>query len=292
MNRTRLWAALSRCSLLGSLLGGLLGSLASAGCGKQTFLAAAFVQTPSVPGPPGSKSPIPAYAVLTAYLGTIDTTDPTKIDSSKVAGLPGADAKVYFHSPASTSDTLLSVGDQQAGKYLIDSRDTPGLTFEPGVPYTLVLTPPGESGEAFGARFSPGPAAGLKEFPPSAPYQEQPVLAQDFTVTRTDGPGSDGRLSPAFYLVAKVDPNNPAATPVLTATNVPQDATSLLQYVLSDQPYRAASFLIPGPKAFAQPGYYVVSLLAIQQGKVSSNAFLGSIALTGTGGAGLLKVGP
>lgn len=273
-------------ALLASLL-----ALSLCACGKQTFLAAAFVQTPALPAPPGAKTDIPAYAVLTAYLGTIDTTDPTKIDASKVAGVPGATAQVYFHSVLNSADAVLPVPDQKDGEYLLTSKDNGNLTFEQAVPYTLVMTTPGDSAEAFGARFTPGPPAGIKEFPAGSPYLEQKALAQDFTVTRSDAPGSDGRLAPAFYLVAKLDPNNLSAQPVITDSNIPKDATSLLKYVLSDAPYRVPNYTINGAKAFADAGYYVVALLAIQQGKVSENAFLGSTALTGTGAAGVLKVG-
>ena len=62
-------------------------ALAGLACGKQTFLAAAFVQTPALPNPTDSSKPFPQYQVMTAYFGSIDTTDPTKIGDVFYAAL-------------------------------------------------------------------------------------------------------------------------------------------------------------------------------------------------------------
>jgi hypothetical protein len=108
------------------------------------------------------------------------------------------------------------------------------------------------------------------------------------TITRTVAPLNGTRL-PAFVLVARIDPNNPGAEPQITFKTIPSDASSLLKYVLSDIPYRWASFDI-AESAFPQSGYYVVSLLTANTGKVSGNAFLGSTALAASGTAGIVIV--
>ena len=287
-------------------------SLAGLACGKQTFLAAAFVQTPSFPNPTDPSHPIPQMQVMTTYFGTIDTTDPTKIDASKIAAITDAAGVVSFRhlkNPAIAGDVdedrILPVAkaDNPAGTYLVNSKDEPRLTFENGVPYTLVLTTAGSNGEAFGARLTPGPPDDMKEFqgmkcsfqPPfGAPITTDRCLETRLgqaamTITRTVAPAAGSERLPAFVLVARVDPQNPGKTPEVTFTTVPESADKLLKYVLSDHDYRWASFNIP-ETAFAQSGYHVVSLLTVRQGKVSSNAFLGSTALAATGAAGLVNV--
>jgi hypothetical protein len=108
------------------------------------------------------------------------------------------------------------------------------------------------------------------------------------TITRTVAPVNGTRL-PAFVLVARIDPNNPSAEPQFTFKTIPSDAASLLKYVLSDIPYRWASFDIP-ESAFQPAGYFVVTILTANTGKVSNNAFLGSTALAAAGTAGIVIV--
>ena len=294
----------------------LLVAIAALACGKQTFLAAAFVQTPALPNPTGGAG-FPQYQVLTAYFGTIDTTDPTKIDSSKIAGITDATASVSFHhtkDPAVSGDAdedrwLSPPGQTSAwtatqGTYTLTSKDEPRLTFEPNTPYTLVLQNAGAGGEAFGARLTPGPHEDIKEFETAtctvslgagistqAPRCMDLSLTQGLTITRdVTGGCVKGTSAPAFALVASVDPNNPSAEPTITY-KPPElsDATGLLKYVLSDLPYRVCSLTIPS-SAFSSAGYYVVTLLTVKQGKVSGNAFLGSTALAASGAAGVVHV--
>ena len=291
----------------------ILLAIAALACGKQTFLAAAFVQTPAVPNPTGSAG-FPQYQILTAYFGTIDTTDPTKIDSSKIAGVTDATASVSFHH---TADPAVS-GDvdedrwlkdappwkSSQGTFTLSSSDEPRLTFEPNTPYTLVLMMNGAGGEAYGARVTPGPHEDIKEFETGhctislgpgvstdAPRCKDLSLTQPLTISRDVLGGCvQGQSPPAFALVAKVDPNNPSAEPQITY-KPPElsDATGLLKYVLSDLPYRICSMTIPST-AFPSAGYYVVTLLTVKTGKVSGNAFLGSTALAATGAAGIVHV--
>jgi hypothetical protein len=298
----------------------LLALTAALACGKQTFLAAAFVQTPALPNPTGGAG-FPQIQVMTAYFGTIDTTDPAKIDSSKIAGITDATASVSFHH---TKDPAVS-GDVEEDRWLKDappwkstqgtftlsSTDEPRLTFEPSTPYTLVLqvndADGKPTGDAYGARLTPGPHEDIKEFENStcqvtttqggitgtfqAPHCVDLPLGQGMTLTRDVSGGCvAGTSAPAFGLVGKVDPNNPAAEPTITY-KPPElsDATGLLKYVLSDLPYRVCSVTIPA-SAFSQAGYYVVTLLTVKQGKVSGNAFLGSTALAASGAAGVVHV--
>lgn len=269
-------------------------ALCSLACGKQTFLAAAFVQTPQLPNPIDPSGNIPSFQVITAYLGTIDTTDPTKIDPNIEAPVTDAAASVSFFHDGTDPRWLKDHWTQSSGTYTLSSRDEPLLTFETNVPYTLVLQT--SDGDAYGARFVPGPAIDMQEFATSTCHISFPV-AYDAprchdgalsTVTRTDAP-SGGTFSPAFLIVGRIDPANPSAEPQITYKFMPQSADELLKYVLSDRPYRIQTFDIPS-SAYPQSGYYVVTLLAIRNGKVSSNAFLGSTALAGSGSAGIVHI--
>ena len=280
-------------------------------CGKQTFLAAAFVQTPALPNPQDVNHPIPQFQVMTAYFGTIDTTNPTKIDASKEAPITDATVNVSWrHVGAGGSDVsedrVLTVPAlaNPAGAYAISSKDEPRLTFEVGVPYRMILQTAGADSEAFGARFVPAPPTDLVEFKDSkctvtvpgagtttSPRCKDWALSppRELVITRTDTAPAGQELLPAFVLVGKIDPQNPAANPQITYQTVPDSADKLLKYVLSDHDYRVSKFTIP-VTAYPQPGFYLVALLVAKQGKVSGNAFLGSTALAATGAAGILRV--
>lgn len=281
--------------------------LAGAACGKQTFLAAAFVQTPALPNPQNPATTVPQLQVMTAYFGTIDTRNPTHIDASAIAPIAAATPSVAFHhqgnggSDPAVDRWLYAPGTpsrwtQSNGTYTLSSNAEPLLTFEIGVPYTLVLTTPGPDGDAYGARFVPAPPTDIREFQNTSCQTAATVVprclaarvATPLTLTRTDGPTDNGAFLPAFVLVGKIDPNNPSAQPQVTYETVPRDAAGLLRYVLSDAPYRLQSFVVPG-SAFAQPGDYIVSLLAVRQGAVSGNLFPGSTALAASGAAGIVR---
>ena len=286
-------------------------------CGKQTFLVAAFVQTPSLPNPQDVSRPIPQFQVMTAYFGTIDTSNPTQIDASKQAPITDATVHVSWrHTGTGGSDvsedrwlyapTVPAAQNhwtQSSGTYTLSSQDEPQLTFEVGVPYTLLIQTAAE-GEAYGARFVPAPPTDIVEFKDSkctvtvagagtysSPRCKDWALSppKALVITRTDVAAAGQDLLPAFVLVGKIDPQNPSAAPQITYKTVPDSADKLLKYVLSDRDYRVSQFTVPAT-AFPQPGLYLVSLLVAKQGKVSGNAFLGSTALAATGAAGILRV--
>ena len=261
-------------------------ALFASGCGKQTFLAVAMLQTPPVPNPVQPSQPIAAQTLLTAYLGTIDTTNPTKIDSSAIAPVTGAKGSVAFHSAAKNTDNNLAIGEQAQGTYELDSLKEPKLSAETDQQYTVVFQG-GEGDTAYGAKLLPPPPTQIKEFHPNQILTW--TAPQAFTVTRADGPGKDGRLLPIFVTVGQVDPQNPSATPAITHTTAPTDGTALLKFALSDLPYRVASVEVPA-RAFPGKGFYVVTLLVVRYGLVSDNTFLGSTALTASGDAGLIAI--
>lgn len=270
-------------------------AFATAACGKQTFLAAAFIQTPQLPNPADPAHPIPAFAVMTTYLGTIDTSDPTKIDASKIGVVSGATGWLAFHHGKDPSvagdadeDRLVKVPESegQPGLYSVTSQNESKLSFEKGVPYTLILQTGGKEPEAFGAKITPGPSATIQELPASGSLVEHAV-SQAFTVTRTDPPVDGSRL-PAFIVVGKIDPQNAKAEPQITFKTVPAQPADMLKFVLSDADYRWASYTIPATAFPDVNAYYVVSVLTVKTGAVSENAFLGSTALAATGTAGLV----
>jgi hypothetical protein len=270
-------------------------TLASAACGKQTFLAAVLLGTPAIPNPVPGQQPFPPQASVIAYLGTIDTSNPTKIDSSKIGFVAGAKAQLAFHSAANKTDTILAVKDRTDGSYSLDSQSNSSFVYEPCAlntdcsRYTLVLTG-GDSNEAYGAKLVPTQPVQIQEFHPD---QIKSWHAGDtLTITRSDGPDTDGRLLPAFVVVVKVDPQNPGNISLDSAvyTTVPKDATALLKLALSDSDYRKPSFTVPGSTFAAGQNYYVVALLVMKYGAVSENTFLGSTAMTAFGDAGLLVI--
>jgi hypothetical protein len=288
-------------------------ALCAFACGKQTFLVAAFVQTPALPNPEDPNGTIPQLQVMTAYFGTIDTTSPTKIDASAEAPITDATANVSFnHAGKGGSDVdeprvlPLPAVSATPGTYALSSTDEKRLTFEVGVPYTLVLQTAGADGEAYGARFTPAPPGDIQEFaaptakchvtlpaPLSGTYDAPRCLdhavATPLTLSRTDLPAAGADPLPAFVLVGRIDPQNPGAEPAITFKTVPDSADKLLKYVLSDRDYRKTSFVVDA-SGFPQSGYYIVSLLVVKQGKVSGNAFLGSTALAASGSAGIVHV--
>ncbi len=65
-------------------------------------------------------------------------------------------------------------------------------------------------------------------------------------------------------------------------------ADPAITFVLARRSQRSR-FTVPAT-AFPSAGYYLVTILVVNQGKVSSNAFLGSTALAGSGAAGIYHV--
>src|SRR5260221_10333680 len=219
-------------------------ALAAVACGKQTFLAAAFVQTPQLPNPQDASKPIAPFQLLTAYFGTIDISNPTHLDASKEAPIidaaspplcTGCGTIAWHHVSTGGTDVdedrILAVpaSSSTAGAYILSSKDEPRLTFEVSQPYTLVLQTAGADGEAFGARFVPSPATDIVEFKDSHCIIVNGLLTTDtprcktttqaelattpLTITRTDTAPAGGSLLPAFVLVGSIDPNNPSAAP-------------------------------------------------------------------------------
>jgi hypothetical protein len=273
-------------------------------CGKQTFLAAAFVNVPPFPNPQSQSTPFPGYTELAAYFGTVDTTDITSLDASKVQPITDATANVSWYDQndttkpvnlyTSSTPAAQNKWKQSSGTYTLTSTDEAQLKFEVAVPYTLVLQT--KDGDAYGASFVPGPEDDLVQFASAAAHCDAfsysvprclfgHAANQPLTVDRVNTTNVD----PAFILVGRVDPNNPTAQPSITYQTLPTDAVSLLKYELSDVPYRVTSWSIPG-SAFPSTGIYVVVLLTAKNGKVSGNAFIGSTAVVGTGKPGLVVV--
>ena len=295
------------------------------GCGTQTLVAGLLVGLPKItyqPPPPAPGVTLPPqnfgpYTLLTGAVFTIDTSDPTKIQDAKVTGVSGVNASVNYRSCETLTgaaladcqsgtgglDRVFAVKDQGSGLYALNSsdlpKDGPQFNFESSVRYTMVLEvpqcPDGKATcapadqtdvEAFGASFKPGPAAQFK-FANGTKLIDGYAKGTPMTLTRSDAM-VDGQFLPAFVIVAKVDPNDPGQTPTVTYTSLDyKDPKKLLLLALSDQPYRKASFDIPG-NAFTNPGYFVVALLSVAEGKASANAFVGSTALAASGDAGLV----
>jgi hypothetical protein len=260
-------------------------SLAASACGKQTFLAAALLGTPQVANPIDPAQPIPAQTFAIAYLGTVDTSNPTKISSASIGVVKGASGTITF---ASVAD--LPMKDRGDGSYSLDSNGEPRLTydFDAKQQYTLILTNP-DTNEAFGAKLLPAPKAKIQEF--QASQSKSWTAGQDFTVTRTDAANDGGRFLPAFVVVMEINPVSPTGLSLDSAvySTLPSTSSDLLKFALSDDAYRKPTYTVPGAK-LVKGKYYVVALLVIRYGLVSDNTFLGSTALAGTGDAGLLTV--
>jgi hypothetical protein len=296
---------------------------ALAGCGTQTLVAGLLVGLPQVTWQPpatGQVTPGPQkfgpYTLLTGAVFTIDTSNPAKLQDAKITAVSGVNASINYRSCSALTgqaladclggsggaDRVFRVNDQGAGLYSLTNQDAGAAAFgfETGVRYTLVLEVPQDetarssssttSGdwEAFGAGFKPGPAAVVSNFATSRQIHNQ--QGQDLTLTRSDLQ-VDGEYLPAIVLVGLLDTGNTSSVPTITYTSLDyQDPKELLLLALSDQKYRVGTFTIPGAKAFAKPGTYLVALLSIAEGKASANAFLGSTALAASGDAGIVVV--
>jgi hypothetical protein len=249
-------------------------ALAGLACGKQTFLAAAFVQTPSLPNPADPNKPFPQYQVMTAYFGTIDTTDPTKIDPSKIADIKDAAASVAFHHrkqtpqdlpegdryicmPASPACAAPTSGWTRAdtghgSAYVLNSSSESQLTFEVNTPYTLVLNTAGPDGEAFGARLTPGPAPDMQEFSDAATCTiTLPAPASPVTVKRCVQ-ASLGRVTQALSKITRTEPlvNGSRLPAFLVVANMGDPSkgnlnTANLQACLSPSPQEGCFKTIP-----------------------------------------------
>lgn len=178
--------------------------------------------------------------------------------------------------------------DVTGGLYELLSTDNPDLTFETGVTYAMILKAP--NGDSFGARFKPGPPAHMVEFAnKSNPLVRSSSETSPLIITRDDAQ-VNGQYLPAALLIGRIDPNNFSSIPeIVFKTFDYSDPKTLALFVLSDQTYRVDHFTVD-PSVFSAPGYYVVTMISISEGPASANAFIGSVALAGSGDSGLVIV--
>jgi hypothetical protein len=178
--------------------------------------------------------------------------------------------------------------DVTGGLYELLSTDNHDLTFETGVTYAMILRVP--DGDSFGARFKPGPPAHMVEFAnKSNPLVRSAADTSPLIITRDDAK-VDGQYLPAALLIGRIDPNSLSSVPeIVFKTFDYSDPKTLALFVLSDQPYRVDHFTVD-PSVFSASGYYVVTMISISEGPASANAFIGSVALSGSGDSGLVIV--
>jgi len=291
-----------------------------AGCGDQTLVAGLFINTPAItvtlPAEAfdgGSVQPTPItlgpYTALLGYLTSIDTSDITNFSSAAITPITGATVTLAYESCVNVIDTLdggtahescvatatggtdreLSIPESGGGLYELLSTNDGTLTFEQGVTYTMILqVPDGDSTDAYGASFQPGPPAHMVEFADkSTPLT---VDAGTALVVHRDDEMVNGEYLPAALVVGQIDPNNPSSTPSIVCSSLDySDPKTLALFALSDIPYRVPSFTIDS-SAFMTSGYYVVVMVSITEGKASDNAFIGSTALAGSGDIGAVIV--
>jgi hypothetical protein len=316
-------------------LAAALAAAGLSGCGTQTLVAGLLVGLPQINYQPpqtcqGTVCVTPEaqtfgpFTVLTGAVFTIETSDPTKIQDSKVTGVSGVNASLNYRSCLTLTgaaltdclagsggiDRVFKVTDQGSGLYALTNNDSgaSAFSFESGVRYTMVLeVPQGDTAtsgatstasgewEAYGAGFKPGPAAQMTNFVDQKDSTKrvalQSAIGTPMTITRSDAK-VNGEYLPAFVLVGQIaDPSTASGrstVPTITYTSLDyKDPKKLALLALSDQPYRKGTFDVPG-SAFPSAGYYVVALLSVTEGKASANAFIGSTALAASGDAGLV----
>jgi hypothetical protein len=289
-----------------------------AGCGDQTLVAGLFVNIPATSGPtPTGPMSYGPYTAVLGYLTTINTSDITDLSSASITPITGAQVSLSFEDCSGVMDTpaapmafeqcvssghggtdeVLSVADSGNGLYELLSTDNSALTFQTGVTYTLIMqVPDGNSTDAYGARFQPGPPAHMAEFtdPSTGEAQVVPVTAGSSLTVHRDDAMVDGEYTPAAVLVFQIDPTDPMPPDFTNSSSVWSsfdytDPKTLALFALSDQGYRVSSFTIPS-SVFASSGYYVVTMISITEGTASANAFIGSTALAGSGESGLVIV--
>ncbi len=303
MHTSRSLARLAALSLFGL----------AAACGDQTLVAGLFVNTPAITisiVDPVTQQPTPMtfgpYSAVLGYLTTIDTSDITDLSSASITPITGAQVTLSFEScigaadPATCTatgqngtDRFLTIPESGGGLYELISTDPAAsmLTYEVGVTYTMIMQTGADAGNdnaAYGARFQPGPPAHMVEFADKT--QPVTVTAGETLTVHRDDAKVNGEYLPAAIIVGQIDPMNPGMQPMQTWTSFDySDPQTLALFALGDSDYRVDHIDID-PSAFPASGYYVVTMISITEGPASANAFIGSVALAGSGDAGLVIV--
>jgi hypothetical protein len=188
-----------------------------------------------------------------------------------------------------------SCADQGNGAYTATSLTSDGgtgLRYDPSATYTFTIVSAGTTYTAGGLATQPETVPAFEQTTPlfdggpSLPIFTTIPAGSSYVLERT-APPNGAKLNVAFVAVNALTSGTPSATP--TYTTVPQTPLALLELLLNDSSFRAASFTIPGT-AFPTAGEYLVTLTAVQEGnQISTNLFLGSTVLIGAGSAGVLQ---
>jgi hypothetical protein len=145
------------------------------------------------------------------------------------------------------------------------------IPYTPGVNYTFTVV---YQGETFSGTVAAPSAPTIKNAPD---HLFPPETYSEFTSLTLQRDGTADAFYAAFDAASSTDLD------AATCTNAPvNDAGTLLQFVLDDAAWKAASFDLPKSPCFPSAGTYVVSLTTVEKSSsVSSNLFLGSAVMAG-----------
>ncbi len=185
---------------------------------------------------------------------------------------------------AATSVTLGWDGNP-AGVALAPDKDKAGwyqasgsIPYTPGVNYTFTVV---YQGETFSGSVAAPSAPTIKNAPAHL-FPQEPYSGFTSLTLQRDG------TADAFYAAFDAGSSTDLGTP--TCTNTPMDdAGKLVQFVLDDAEWKAASFDLAKSPCFPSAGSYVVSLTTVEKNtSLSSNLFLGSAVLAGAADGAVL----
>ncbi len=245
-------------------------------------MAATLFDSPPLPLPDGGMGPsVTGLSVFFGNRTAVATTAPT--------GIPGAAV-----TATDTDGMTAACMDQGSGEYTATSLTFDGgtgLRYDPGASYTVTIVSQGTTYTASGMATQPETVPAFQETFFLDGGLELPVFTTipantQYVLQRTIPP-NNAKLNVAFVTVNALNDGTPMATP--TWTNVPQTPLALLGLLVNDSSFRTASITIPGA-AFPDPGEYLVTLTAVQEGnQTSTNLSVGSTVLIGAGSAGILQ---
>ncbi len=238
--------------------------------------AVTLLRSPEVPLPDGG-----AVLSVTGAAVFFGSVSPQTVTSANPQGIPGAAVTV-----GDGAGGLTPCADLGNGGYVATSLDA-GLSYDPNATYTFTIV---SGGATYVATGTAPPPETVPAFQQTLGDAGIPIFAQipagtGYTLTRAAPSGT--KLAVAFTAVNQITNGSQSATP--TWTNLPQTPLALLNFMVNDSSYRSATVSIPG-SAFPAPGFYVVSLTAVNEGSPqSNNLFLGSPVLIGAASAGILE---
>lgn len=242
-----------------------------------TLLASpAYTLTFTVDGGAFDAGTLPGQTVAALYFGERES------DSAAPRGLLGAKVTVAFPAVAAG----LSLGDKGAGQYTLDSIQDAKLAYVAGALYTFKMV----HGDTYTGAVKAPPQETISQFHPSPFRPISQTVSTPLTLNRKVlGPGEVRKA--AFTVVTPLDANGQKGTSP-TFSDVPSDATALLDFVINDGKWKKDTIELPATAFPQAKTRYLVAVTAVEKGsqdQFSSNLFIGSAFVAGSSDFGLVE---